>query len=211
MISAAETNQMKGLLPNALLLAGGRSRRMHCDKATLLYNGRTQLTRITEILGKLCLSIHLSLRSGQKVPLQEMDLPIVEDVFGEIGPLGGILSAFATRPSDAWLVVACDLPFLGENTLRHLLSERDPDCSATAYRSAHDGLPEPLCAVYEPRAFQEIRRFKEEKRGHCPRKFLIKADTKLLDPVDPQALDNVNTTEEYNEATTHLTTSTKDQ
>ncbi|MFP6854356.1 MAG: NTP transferase domain-containing protein [Opitutales bacterium] len=201
---------MKGFLPNALLLAGGHSRRMHCDKATLLYNGRSQLTRTMELLGKFCPSIHLSLRAEQKAPPQEMDVPIVKDAFGEIGPMGGILSAFAAHPGNAWLVVACDLPFLGENTVRHLLSERDTHCSATAYRSAHDGLPEPLCAIYEPRAFQELRRFKEET-GHCPRKFLMEADVKLLDPIDLQALDNVNTTEEYNEATMHLTTATKDQ
>jgi molybdenum cofactor guanylyltransferase len=49
-------------------------------------------------------------------------------------------------------VLACDLPFLTDAALAQLLEERDPTALATAYRSAHDGLPEPLCAIWEPAA-----------------------------------------------------------
>ena len=193
---------------NALLLAGGRSRRMHQDKSTLVYGGKTQLERTIELLAKLHCSTYLSLRKGQIPPSMGLDLPTIEDAFGEIGPLGGILSAFAAHPTDAWLVVACDLPFLGEDTVRHLMDERDGNRIATAYRSAHDGLPEPLCAIYEPSAFQVLRRFLEEKEQYCPRKILILTEPKLLDPIDLQALDNVNTPREYDEAAIKLTAST---
>ncbi|MBO94874.1 MAG: molybdenum cofactor guanylyltransferase [Opitutales bacterium] len=190
---------------NALLLAGGRSRRMHRDKATLIYGGRTQLERAAELLSELCPVTYLSLRKGQDLPADGPDLPTIEDAYGEIGPLGGMLSAFSTHPDNAWLVVACDLPFLGPVTLRHLLRERDTDRIATAYRSARDGLPEPLCAIYEPSAFRELSRFWEEEKMRCPRKILIRTEPKLLDPVDHRALDNVNTPEEYDEAAAKLT------
>ena len=49
-------------------------------------------------------------------------------------------------------MLACDLPFLADETLRHLIEHRDPSRLATAYRSSHDGLPEPLCAIWEPAA-----------------------------------------------------------
>ncbi len=193
--------------PNALLLAGGRSSRMHRDKATLVYGGKTQLARTAELLAEFCSSTYLSLRKGQSPPAEGLDLPTIEDAFGEIGPLGGILSAFSAHPDDAWLVVACDLPFLGKDTMRHLLHERDGNRIATAYRSAHDGLPEPLCAIYESSAFQVLRRFLEEEEQRCPRKILIRTEPKLLDPIDQRALDNVNTPEEYDEAATRLTAS----
>lgn len=178
---------------------------MHRDKATLVYGGKSQLVRTAELVAAFCSSTYLSLRKGQSSPAEGLDLPTIEDAFGEIGPLGGILSAFAARPNDAWLVVACDLPFLGEDTVQHLLHERDSDCIATAYRSAHDGLPEPLCAVYEPSAFQEMRRFWKEEEQLCPRKILIQTEPKLLEPIDHRALDNVNTPEDYDEAVTRLT------
>lgn len=190
--------------PNALLLAGGRSRRMHCDKATLVYEGKTQLERTADLLQQFCPALYLSLRKGQHVPSKKCDLPVIEDAFGEIGPLGGILSAFATHPKEAWLVVACDLPLLGESALRHLLRERDPNRIGTAYRSANDNLPEPLCAIYEPHAFSQIQQFYQKLKMRCPRKILMQTEPKLLDPIDPHALDNVNTPEEYKKAVTNL-------
>ncbi|MFP6900976.1 MAG: NTP transferase domain-containing protein [Opitutales bacterium] len=191
---------------NALLLAGGRSRRMTRDKATLVYEGKTQLKRTTDLLRQFCPAIYLSLRKGQHAPDKKCDLPVIEDSFGEIGPLGGILSAFSTHPNEAWLVVACDLPLLSENVLRHLLRERDSSRIATAYRSSHDNLPEPLCTIYEPRAFIQMQRIYKQEKVRCPRKILLQTEPKLLHPIDPRALDNVNTPEEYEKVITNLVT-----
>ena len=66
---------------------------------------------------------------------------------------------------------------------------------ATAYRSSHDGLPEPLCAIYEPRSARPSPRSRQGK--HCPRKFLLQAGTHLLEEPNPRALDNINTPKEY--------------
>ena len=73
---------------------------------------------------------------------------------------------------------------------------RDPGFDATAFRSSHDGLPEPLCAIYEPRARAAIAAHIAAGRN-CPRKFLINAHTQLLEQPNPRALDNVNTVDEY--------------
>jgi len=96
-------------------------------------------------------------------------------------------------------VLACDLPFLDARTLDHLIAARDPARVATAFRSSHDGLPEPLCAIYEPRALDGVRAHIAAGKN-CPRKFLINADTCLLDQPEPRALDNVNTVAEYGRA-----------
>jgi len=96
-------------------------------------------------------------------------------------------------------VLACDLPYLDARTLDVLIAARDPQRVATAFRSSHDGLPEPLCAIYEPRALEGVRAHVAGGRN-CPRKFLINADTKLLDQPDARALDNVNTVAEYGHA-----------
>jgi molybdopterin-guanine dinucleotide biosynthesis protein A len=84
-------------------------------------------------------------------------------------------------------------------TLDHLLARRDPARCATAYRSSHDSLPEPLCAIYEPSAAPAIRSYVAAGKD-CPRKFLLNADALLLDQPDPHALDNVNTIDEHRAA-----------
>jgi len=112
-----------------------------------------------------------------------------------VGPAAGIRAAQLTHPEAAWLVVACDLPFLGAPALSRLVAARDPAKVATAYRSSHDGLPEPLCAIWEPRAAGLLQQYLAVGRN-CPRKFLIGSDTLLLDQPQPEALDNVNTPDE---------------
>jgi molybdopterin-guanine dinucleotide biosynthesis protein A len=92
--------------------------------------------------------------------------------------------------------MACDLPFLSDAALDFLLLERDPGSLATAFLSAHDNLPEPLCAVWEPAAAAALAEY-QAGGGHCPRKFLMRHKVKLLEPRDARALDNVNTPDEY--------------
>jgi len=102
-------------------------------------------------------------------------------------------------PHVAWLVIACDLPFLNAGTLAHLLAQRAPARAATAYLSSHDALPEPLCAIYEPASRATLAAYFHEGRN-CPRKFLLKGDVQLLNAPDVRALDNVNTRAEYSAA-----------
>ena len=97
------------------------------------------------------------------------------------------------------LVVACDLPLLDSISLDNLLARRDPTKIATAYRSSSDGKPEPLCTIYEPQARPVLEEFFDIDI-RCPRKILMQTEPLLLNPVNPQALDNVNTPEEYEEA-----------
>src|SRR5262249_45353432 len=115
----------------------------------------------------------------------------------------GIMAAQEKFPASAWLVLACDLPFLDANTLEHLIRARQPKRLATAFRSTHDGLPEPLCAIYEP-ASREAILAHVEKGKDCPRKFLINSNVELLDQPNPRALDNVNTPSEYGTAVASL-------
>jgi molybdopterin-guanine dinucleotide biosynthesis protein A len=181
---------------NGLLLAGGASQRMQRDKAALLYCGRTQLERSFDLLSRHVGQAYLSVRREQTDEPTRRGRPQIIDSVEGGGPIVGIRSAFTLRNDCAWLVIACDLPFLTDDTLEFLLRHRDPAAPAIAYRSSHDGLPEPLCAIYEPRCGGLLEAY-AAAGGHCPRKFLINNNARLLQPVDARALDNINTPQEY--------------
>jgi molybdopterin-guanine dinucleotide biosynthesis protein A len=180
---------------------------MQRDKATLTYHGRTQLEWVMSLIQPRVQRAFISVRPGQKDPVRARFAQIVDSREG-LGPLAGIMAAQACFPDQAWLVLACDLPFLDGATLDRLLASRDPARQATAFRASHpnpkhDGLPEPLCAIYEPSSREPILAHVAAGRD-CPRKFLINADTKLIDQPNPRALDNVNTPEEYGAAMASL-------
>lgn len=182
-----------------LILAGGASSRMRRDKAVLVYRGKSQLDRAFELASRHVAKVFVSVRPSQMTePTRARKPLIVDSVEGE-GPIVGIRSALAAYPGVAWLVLACDLPFLSDAALERLLAERDPGALATAYLSAHDGLPEPLCAVWEPAAGSALSAY-QAAGERCPRKFLRRHPARLIEPRDRHALDNVNTPEEYAQA-----------
>ncbi len=179
-----------------LVLAGGRSSRMKRDKAALAYHGRSQLAFAFDRLAARVERCFISVRADQTNDPTRRDLPQIVDREADVGPIAGIMAAQYMAPEAAWLVLACDLPFLNDAALDALIAGRDPARPATAFRSSHDGLPEPLCAIYEPASAASIASYVQGGR-QCPRKFLINSDTRLLDLPDPAALDNVNSTDEY--------------
>ena len=46
---------------------------------------------------------------------------MIVDLRGGEGPIVGIRSAMAAHPAAAWLVLACDLPFLSDAAIEELL------------------------------------------------------------------------------------------
>ncbi len=183
-----------------LVLAGGRSTRMQRDKAAIEYQaGETQLDAAVKLLAPRVERVFVSVRAEQSGERARAGYAQIVDRGDVEGPIAGISAALAEHPQVAWLVLACDLPFLDAATLDKLIAARNTDSDATAFRSSHDGLPEPLCAIYEPRARAAIAAHIAGGRN-CPRKFLINAGTSLLDQPNPRALDNVNTVAEYGAA-----------
>ena len=175
-----------------LVLAGGESRRMGRDKALLVRDGQSQLAHIAALLEGVTERVFVSTRSDQQDDAERSRFAQVVDRYENIGPIAGILSALEEHPAADWLIVACDLPNIDQTTLKYLLDNSSELQPFTAFRSSHDGLPEPLCALYRAGSDSVLREFIDDGIV-CPRKVLIRSDTLLLEQPDPASLDNVNT------------------
>jgi molybdopterin-guanine dinucleotide biosynthesis protein A len=185
-----------------LVLAGGRSERMQTDKGALHYHGLDQRQHTAALLGEFCPDVRVSVRPDQAAALPAGLTPL-PDTFLNLGPLGGLLSAFQADPNAAWLVLACDLPFLTRTTLEFLVTNRQPARAATALKSPWNDFPEPLITIWEPRSYGQLLRFLGLGYS-CPRKALINSDIELLAPPVPEELRNVNTPEEREAAQREL-------
>lgn len=190
-----------------LVLAGGRSRRMGADKATLLHpDGRSLVRRTVDLLADAgCERVVLSLRHDQEVPAEIGSMAESGEVLisrdpegGSDGPLSGMSTSMRLHPAADWLVVACDLPRLDVKTLRHLVTARQPGDPFVCYRSEFDGLPEPLCALYTTAALPVLDTALAAGI-RCPRKVLIQHSARMLDLPVPRALENANTPDDWNQ------------
>ncbi|MVN92308.1 NTP transferase domain-containing protein [Mucilaginibacter aquatilis] len=189
---------------NGLVLAGGKSERMQTDKGSISYFGDSQRKHVHNLLNSFCLNTYVSYASYQDVHAEEQ-LPVIIDCFAELGPLGGILSAFRTAPDAAWLTVACDMPYLSIETLNYLVQHRNPSKLATCFVNANSEFPEPLVTIWEPRAYPVILQFLAQGYS-CPRKVLINSDVELLQAPNTIEFKNINLPHERDAVINHLKT-----
>lgn len=184
-----------------LILAGGFSKRMGQDKALLNYHGKPQVNYVHDLLLPYCENIFVSLREDQAtLPVYQSFKSLIDaPEFKDKGPIGGILTALTSYPNVAWLVLACDLPFVTGTTIATLLAKRNPSTVATAFRSTTNQLPEPLCAIWEAFSLDKVLSLYQQGI-FCPRKALIKLDAHIINQDNPQWLDNVNNHDEYQAA-----------
>lgn len=141
----------------AVVLAGGKSRRMGRDKAAIETDGQSLLARMVALAGTFC---PLVVVSGRDPAPYGACAPWFADAWPGLGPLGGVATAL-TRYGCACLVLGCDLPFLDRETLARLLSAwrgRDEQTLLTAFQQAETGRVETLVAVYQPEAEGPLRR-----------------------------------------------------
>jgi len=181
-----------------LVLAGGKSERMQQDKSLIEYHGESQKSYMTKLLASKTENSFLAVRSDQ-----EEFTPCIKDTFTGLGPYGAILSAFREDPNSAWLVTACDQPFIDSDVIDLLIKHRDPSKVATAFYNPETGFPEPLITIWEPKSYPHLLDFLGQGYS-CPRKVLINTDIALVKLEDASVLHNVNTPEEYKKAKEQL-------
>jgi len=118
------------------VFVGGQSKRMGKPKFSLSYNnGIPETERMINILRPFCEKTFLSSRSDLKMgPLAK--LPEVERVNDDhigLGPVGGLATLMSRYPNKAWMITACDMPFIQEKNFETIFNERDPLRYGTCY------------------------------------------------------------------------------
>lgn len=181
-------------LLRGLVLAGGRSQRMGRDKAGIRIDDTTLLERTVALLDGCVASVSVSVRPDQADDRLRRQYPLLLDKGVGLGPADGLRTAHLDDPAAAWLVLACDMPGLDRPAIEMLVAARDPARAATSWHSPVTGLPEPLCAIWEPATLSLLASLVAATgRPVSPRALLAGADTLLLDAPWPVALLNLNT------------------
>jgi molybdenum cofactor guanylyltransferase len=138
---------------SAVLLAGGESRRMGRDKATILLRGKPLWQIQLDLLRKLePAEIFVSARTDPS--WRPADVQFIADDPPSRGPLSGVATSLAEINTAHLLVLAIDMPFMSENYLRYLCDHIKP---GTGVVPTIDNRAEPLAAIYPRRANADVR------------------------------------------------------
>ena len=191
---------MNGTAPDvaAFILAGGKSTRMGTDKAFVAYEGRTLLARVLDLARSVTPNVRI-VGTQEKF---ESFAPVVEDVFYDCGPLGGIHAALETSRTELNLVLAVDTPFVSCAFLQYLISQAANARGATVVVPRGDGGWQPLCAIYRREFAAAAEDALQAGRYRIDRLF-DQVRTRVIEPAElesagfsPAIFRNLNTPEE---------------
>ncbi|MGI8433788.1 MAG: molybdenum cofactor guanylyltransferase [Nocardioidaceae bacterium] len=134
---------------DAIVLAGGRGRRLGgVDKAGLVIGGSPLLDRVLSAVQSASRTVVV----GPSRALPAGVLQVQEEPAGG-GPVAGLAAALPLVEGERVVVLACDLPLLGQGAVTGLVqdllaaSERGPAAEGMLFVDA-GGRRQPLCGAY---------------------------------------------------------------
>lgn len=174
-----------------IILAGGASRRMGRDKATLPYEGTTLVERMVSILKPRCAPLYVIAAPGQALP--SVDAEVLRDEVRGVGPLlatGRGLRAAADAGSELAFVAAVDMPLLTVDLIDELAGP------AVRLRAdvvlPWDGRDHYLAGVYRTALAGRVAEL--VAAGERSMRALVdRVDTQRIVMPEQRALTNVNT------------------
>jgi molybdopterin-guanine dinucleotide biosynthesis protein A len=131
--------------------------------------------------------------------------PVIEDVYRDHGPLGGIHAALANSEAEWNLMLAVDLPFLPARFLKYLLARAESSNAMVTVPSIA-GYFQPLCAVYRKQFLNLAERALAEGRNKIDTLFrevsicVVSEEGMAANGFDSSIFRNVNTPQEWQEA-----------
>lgn len=169
---------------SGVILAGGENRRYQgVVKARLVVNGRPIIENTLELFERIFDDILIVTNTPEQFsPYKRYRM--VPDIYTGIGPLGGLHSALFNLDTDAIFMVASDMPWLSEELIIRMKSYFS-ESGSEALIPRHNGLDEPLHAVYSAGIKERLGKFLETTSSYAIREFLKLADVEYMN------LDNV--------------------
>lgn len=184
----------------AIVLAGGRSRRMGRDKATLPFGDETLLDRTVRIVREIVPEVLVVSREDQP---RTGDFRVVHDSAEGFGPLAGLVKGLEIMSSERAFLTSCDVPFLKPAYLQRMIELSQGHPVTVPFI---DGYHMTTSAVYTREVLPVAQELLAERRLRPF--FLVQAvDARIvtadeLTDVDPQleSFRNCNTQEDYEQA-----------
>lgn len=149
---------------NALILAGGQSKRAGTDKGLKLDQDRTWIKIIEQKLQDLNLKAYVSINPSQEFEYKKI-IPyenLIIDSSPIPGPLRGIMSAHLKFPEANWLILACDMIDMKIGTMAQLIYAYEQHAEYDAYVYRNTKFYQPFCGIYTSAGLAALKKKYEQ-------------------------------------------------
>lgn len=186
-----------------IILAGGRSTRMGCDKRQLSWGSSSVLQHMVDTVGSVVDEVIVVVSTPDDI-VDVADARTVWDESPGLGPLAGMYAGLSATRADASFVCSCDVPHLRPVLVTWLLERLHGHDAVIPITD--DGM-QPLCAAYGSHMVGHVGRLLGD--GIRSVRSLATCGADVLHPsgadltaADPDLLSfiNINTRAQYEQA-----------
>ena len=177
---------------NAIILAGGKSKRMGENKAFLPLGNSTFIQTLIAMLEPL---VDRVLISGAHNVYKHLNIPVIEDEHKDSGPLAGLYAGLKWTDTDWNFVISTDTPFVNKHIFE-LLKTQIKDKQVVIAQV--DKKVMPLIGLYHKSCVNEIKTALENKQFKVMQILKqLKTEITMIPEPNSTLLANINTPEEY--------------
>ncbi|NMB09474.1 MAG: molybdopterin-guanine dinucleotide biosynthesis protein B [Tissierellia bacterium] len=178
------------------ILSGGKNKRMGSNKAFLKIKGKTFVETIVDNM-KDYDEIILSVKNKEDYSFLE-NVKFTQDTYKDKGPISGIYEILKKSRNEWVFISGVDMPFINKDMVEYLSLFVNDDYDAIVIKEQKQ--PHPICAMYNKRLIPHIEKLIKEDRLKIF-DVINTVNTKYvpieLSCINPKALKNINTVEEY--------------
>ena len=186
----------------AIILAGGKSRRMGREKAFLKIGGVPLIEGVLAAARAACDRVLIV--SNTPSAFEHLGVEVFTDIHPGFGSMGGLHTGLFHARTDTVFALGCDMPFVNPQLMEYISSVRgDADAAVPIVGKYY----EPLFCAYSKNTIDEVETAIREKRRQVVSLFFNRLKLRPvteheLRAIDPEldSLVNINTPEDIERA-----------
>jgi len=184
-----------------VILSGGQSKRMGCDKALMTFtNNQTTIEYIHQKLSTIFQDVYISSKNDKFHNLQLQNKKLILDTQDIHSPMIALQSIFNTIKSDKVFIISVDIPLISKDAIVKLIEISNKNqCDITIAKDT-DGNIHSLCGVFNRSILPLIEKLLDEDIHKI--NYMIKKTANFEEVLiqNSQQFLNLNTQTTYKEA-----------
>ncbi|MBN2767837.1 MAG: molybdenum cofactor guanylyltransferase MobA [Campylobacterales bacterium] len=184
------------MIEDAVILAGGKSRRMGEDKALLPFKKYKSMSEFQyKKLEKIFTNVYICAKEEKF----DFNAKVIKDIYPIHSPLAGLISIFETLDCNEVFILSVDVPFVDGVIIDTLINQAQKSSKYDVIVASSPRGREPLCGVYRRSILPKAKELFFEDI-HKINHLLNLLNTKEIAFKEQKNFLNLNTPEDYKEA-----------
>lgn len=177
---------------SAVILSGGQNKRFGGKiKSLQLLNGVPIIEHILKAIENTFNEVIIVTNTMEAFKKYHQQAKIVDDVYQNIGPLGGLHAGLTSTIADAVFLIGGDMPFIDNKLVNEMLNRFQGPMEALV--PVNNNSLEPLHAIFARNITSKLEPYILKSKNKSIKHFITKIDASFIPSSNENSFININT------------------